>query len=1258
MRSFFTITFWVVLLTSIYKVSPAQHLNYNWSKTFGNGWGDYDNVTAVCYDKFENLYIAGNLRGARDFDPSQKKNLLANTNIWGDNLFIAKYSAKNELLWVHVFESQEKSRNNPHSLHAIEHIAIDSSNNLIICGKYEEQIDLDPSFDTTYIYGEINSSHNGFVAKYNPKGQYLWSINLGGRSSSARYFQIDQFNNITICGEYRDTIDFDPSAAVERHISKKGYNAFIAKYNSSGQLKWAKSIGVINQVSNLKLEVDTINDIILTGNFQDKCDFDPGPNNQTLTSKGYYTNAFFAKYDSLGNYKWAKQLESKGNVTINSIATNGKREIIIQGTFNNEVDFKTDKYEYKITPNGAEIFLAKYNKQGNLVWVNSYQNGTSLHQTIMHKKANGNLLLSGNFVGTINLGTVANPHFVYDSLGQNYLASIDPSGKTKWAKNLPSKHFKHYGFHIKNDSVALIYGGFNESLVLNKNSGFSNIYSDSTRGNKQFFLSINIKTNQYKSIFVLEPSQGGDDQIFDLAQDRNGDIVIIGTYSGRLDRKQFNIKHNDSSSEDNTTLIAKFDALGRNIFAFSLQLNNVWGPNEVITDSYNNIYITGGFTDSFDCDPSKGIHYLKSTYKWGIYLLKFDPNGNFLWAREFGGPRGIHQGGISIDSSDCIWLTGGFNEQIDMNPITGKSIYNTKNVGIYLMKYDPNGDFILGNYMPSNGYNYGTGLVTGKDNCLYITGQFTDSCDFDPSANKHVIKTSGYYTIFIAKYDSLGGLIWCHSLKNGKGQNYPNDLEIDENENLYLAGGFRDSTDFDPSSNNYYLYSNNDWFYDDDAFIASYKSNGKLRWANAYGSKEQHVDRFYSLSIFKNKVTALGVFQGNLSINQPNKDTSLFGENIYSPFLIILDTNNTFIESASLNANYGVSTGLATTQNSTYVAGRFNGIANLDPSKSIKGIHRSNGGSDMYVAKFTSTCLGTSSKVNLSACDTIISPSGFYTYKASGQYFDTIPNHAGCDSIIKIEAHIGKSYSNINLSNCRSFVSPSGKYIYNKSGTYIDTIANSEGCDSIITIGLEILKPSFSNIQITGCDKYTSPSGSFTFTNSGIYKDTITNSKGCDSIIMIDLNIIDNSPTISFSNNALSVDHDSLTYQWLNCEDEFAKIDTATSQKFKPTKSGEYTAVVYDKGCADTAACLGVVIVGNEEIENNGISVYPNPANDVLFVSSKFKVQSLKVFSLEGKVLIEAVDVNQVNIESLAASIYFIEVETRDGIDRFRFVKE
>lgn len=158
----------------------------------------------------------------------------------------------------------------------------------------------------------------------------------------------------------------------------------------------------------------------------------------------------------------------------------------------------------------------------------------------------------------------------------------------------------------------------------------------------------------------------------------------------------------------------------------------------------------------------------------------------------------------------------------------------------------------------------------------------------------------------------------------------------------------------------------------------------------------------------------------------------------------------------------------------------------------------------------------TTNTINEVVCLSYTVPSGDETYTVNGTYTDTIPNAAGCDSIITINLTVNNSSSTINESACFSYTVPSGDETYFTSGTFVDTIPNVAGCDSVITINLSINNTS-SVIDEFACASYTVPSGDETYFTTGTYSDTIPNTAGCDSIITINLTIGNSSSAINES---------------------------------------------------------------------------------------------------------------------------------------------
>ena len=90
---------------------------------------------------------------------------------------------------------------------------------------------------------------------------------------------------------------------------------------------------------------------------------------------------------------------------------------------------------------------------------------------------------------------------------------------------------------------------------------------------------------------------------------------------------------------------------------------------------------------------------------------------------------------------------------------------------------------------------------------------------------------------------------------------------------------------------------------------------------------------------------------------------------------------------------------------------------------------------------------------------------------------------------------------------CGQYESPSKKYIWTQSGIYFDTLVNSKGCDSIFQVTLEVSPVSDTVLKVQACRRYRVPSRRYFIYESVTYFDTIMNAYGCDSIIQIEAQI-------------------------------------------------------------------------------------------------------------------------------------------------------
>ncbi|HLP18928.1 MAG TPA: hypothetical protein VK174_01430, partial [Chitinophagales bacterium] len=153
----------------------------------------------------------------------------------------------------------------------------------------------------------------------------------------------------------------------------------------------------------------------------------------------------------------------------------------------------------------------------------------------------------------------------------------------------------------------------------------------------------------------------------------------------------------------------------------------------------------------------------------------------------------------------------------------------------------------------------------------------------------------------------------------------------------------------------------------------------------------------------------------------------------------------------------------------------------------------------------------TGSSINASVCPGEGYPFDGYTLTVAGVYYDTLVNAAGCDSIITLTLTFRQPTS----SALSAAICPGQSYLFNginrtTAGVYRDTLVNSVGCDSIITLTLSLKQNSSSAFSIVICPSETYFFNGAERSTTGVYHDTLVNSAGCDSIITLNLTVLPN----------------------------------------------------------------------------------------------------------------------------------------------------
>jgi ELWxxDGT repeat protein len=262
-------------------------------------------------------------------------------------------------------------------------------------------------------------------------------------------------------------------------------------------------------------------------------------------------------------------------------------------------------------------------------------------------------------------------------------------------------------------------------------------------------------------------------------------------------------------------------------------------------------------------------------------------------------------------------------------------------------------------------------------------------------------------------------------------------------------------------------------------------------------------------------------------------------------------------------------------------------------------------------------------------------------------YFSAINNNEGRQLFT-----VCKNCSSIITSACDSM--QFNGQILKQSGKYYDTIPGNQSQDSILILDLTVLNSTKNELNFTTCDEFISPGGKYKWTTSGVYYDTIPNACGCDSILDITLQIDHVDTAINVYQNLLVSADPNASHQWIDYDNGYALIVGQTNVSYFPDLTGRYAVIVTQGTCVDTSSAYLYIITGNQEFSDGIIHIYPNPNNGrfTIDLGKAFEEADIAVLTPTGQVVQELKLKNSQKQEielNEVSGMYLVRITTSEG---------
>jgi gliding motility-associated-like protein len=398
--------------------------------------------------------------------------------------------------------------------------------------------------------------------------------------------------------------------------------------------------------------------------------------------------------------------------------------------------------------------------------------------------------------------------------------------------------------------------------------------------------------------------------------------------------------------------------------------------NASTIDATGNIYTTGYFEYTCDFDPGPGVFNLSPVGGRDLYVLKLNANGDFLWAISLGNNGSQSGTDIAVDPSGNIYITGEFGSGImDFDP--GPDVVNLDPEGlqdIIIVKLDPNGDFLWVKMVGGGGLDRAYSIDVDNDGNIYTAGVYGNTTDFDPGPGTVNISGSGG---FLLKLTSNGDYVWVSILPA-----VPRKVKIDFSGNAIISGLFNVSTNFSTTLGTVNLVPVGF----DDVFIAKVLSSNSIEWVKGFGGT--NGEKINSLAIDdSNNIYMAGEFVNTVDFDPgPGIFSLSTNSTTRGAFICKLNTLGNFVLARQLSGTGftdAFSIAIDGSEN-IYTSGRFGLTTDFDPGGGTFN-YTALGNTNAFVCKLNSlgdfdwaVRMGGNSGSDANAYEIMTSSSGLY----------------------------------------------------------------------------------------------------------------------------------------------------------------------------------------------------------------------------------------------------------------------------------------
>ena len=375
-----------------------------------------------------------------------------------------------------------------------------------------------------------------------------------------------------------------------------------------------------------------------------------------------------------------------------------------------------------------------------------------------------------------------------------------------------------------------------------------------SRGDLDFFVAK--YSPQGKCLWVRPGGGAKTDRGYGVAVDEQGGVFVTGHYQSS--DALFGDAYSLPLRGDYDVFTAKYDSSGKLLWIRTAGGAKYDYGHGIGVDGAGNCYVTGGIVG----DATYGDHAVLNPVGSHLFVAKYSPSGELVWARESKGP-GANGQGIAVDKAGNSWSTGSTSGDAEFDGVTLKAA--GKN--LLLVKYSPEGKALWVSGSGGTMDGLGTGVGLDRQGNAYVGGMFKGSATLAGVA----LNSAGDYDMFAAKFDSQGKPVWAHA-GGGPETDYCLSIAADPKGGCFAAGEVVGSASFEGQR----VVSAGGR----DLYVAHYDASGKTVSIRPGGAERD--DLCYCVALAEKEYVYLsGAFNGTTKYGDTAPITSIGANDIF-----------------------------------------------------------------------------------------------------------------------------------------------------------------------------------------------------------------------------------------------------------------------------------------------------------------------------------------------------------------------------------------